>query len=89
MYKIMPGVKKADQELLFSFSHNTTTCGHPMMLNAGRFRDGRGRGRERKYFFTQRTVKSWNSLPEDVALATNLDAFKIRLDMKHKAIGSY
>ena len=41
---------------------------------------GRSRTNKRKHFFTQRTVKLWNSLPQDVVIATNLDGFKRGLD---------
>ena len=41
---------------------------------------GRSRTNKRKYFFTQYIVKLWNSLPQDVTMATNLDGFKRGLD---------
>ena len=45
----------------------------------------------RKYFFTQRIVKLWNSLPQDVVMATHLDGFKRGLDqfLVAKAIHGY
>ena len=42
-----------------------------MKLFGGRFRSD-----NRKCSFTHVIVKLWNSLPQDVAMATNLDDFK-------------
>jgi len=39
----------------------------------------------RRNFFTQRVVKHWNSLPNEVVDAPSLEAFKARLDV---ALGS-
>ena len=52
---------------------------------------GRSRTNKRKYFFSQRIVKLWNSLPQDVVMATNLDGFKRGLDkfLEAKAINGY
>ena len=35
---------------------------------------------KRKYFFTQHVVSLWNSLSQDVVIASGLDAFKRGLD---------
>ena len=69
--KIMHGVENVDRETFFSLSQNTRTRSHPMKLFGGRSRTNR-----RKYLFTQHIVKLWNSLPQDVVMATNLDGFK-------------
>ena len=52
---------------------------------------GRSRTNKRKYFFTQHIVKLWNSLPQDVVMATNLDGFKRGSDkfLEAKAINGY
>jgi hypothetical protein len=34
----------------------------------------------REYFFTNRIINIWNSLPENVVLCTNLNQFKNKLD---------
>ena len=67
VYKIMHGVENVDRETFFSLSQNTRTqWGQPMKLIGGRFRTNK-----RKYFFRQHIVKLWNSLPQDVVMATN------------------
>ena len=65
VYKIMHGVEKVDRETFFSLTQNSRTRGHPMKLTGGRSRTNK-----RKYFFTQHIVKLWNSLPQDVVMAT-------------------
>ena len=39
----------------------------------------------RRRFFTQRVMKHWNRLPNEVMDAPSLEAFKVRLDV---ALGS-
>jgi len=34
----------------------------------------------RKYYFTNTVVPNWNSLPNDVVMADNINVFKQRLD---------
>ena len=86
VYKIMHGVENVDKETFFSLSQNTRTRGHPMKLIGGRSRKNK-----RKDFFTQRIGKLWNSLPQDVVMATNLDGFRRGLDkfLLAKAIHGY
>ena len=57
-----------------------------MKLTGGRYRTD-----NRKYFFRQRIVNLWNSLSQDVVMATNLDGFKRGLDkfLEEKAIHGY
>ena len=46
---------------------------------------------KRKDFFTQHIVKLWNSLPQDVVMATNLDGSERGLDkfLEAKVIDGY
>ena len=82
----MHAVGNEDRETFFSLSRNTRTWGHPMMLIGGRSRTNK-----RMDFFTQRIVKLWNSLPQDLEMATNLDGFKRGLDifLEVNAINGY
>jgi len=41
----------------------------------------------RKFFFCQRVVNNWNSLPEDVVKAPSVNSFKKRLNDFHKDVG--
>ena len=52
---------------------------------------GTSRTNKRKDYFTQCTVRLWNSLPQDVVMATNLDGSKRGLDkfLVEKAINGY
>ena len=86
VYKIMHGVENVDRETFFSLWQNTRTQGHPMKLIGGRLRINK-----RKDVFTQCIVKIWNSLPQVVVMATNLDGFKRGLDkfLEAKAINGY
>ena len=85
-YKIMQGRSKVDRGKLFSLSQNTRTRGHTLKLSAGRVRTDK-----RKYFFTQRIVSLWNSLPHNVVMASDLDAFKRGLErfLEEKSITGY
>ena len=72
----MHAVGSMDRKTFFFLSQNTRTWGHPMMLIGGRSRTNK-----RTDFFTQRIVKLWNSLPQDLEMATNLDGFQRGLDI--------
>ena len=74
-HKIMQGMGKVDRGKFFSLSCNTRIRGHPLNLSVGRVRTDQG-----KHFFTQYVVSMWNSLPQDVVMASGLDAFKRGLD---------
>ena len=85
-YKVMQGTGRVDRGKLFSLSLNSRIRGHPLKLSVGRVRTDK-----RKYFFTQRVVSLWNSLPQDVVMASGLDAFKRGLDrfLEEESIAGY
>ena len=85
IYKIMHGLEKVEKEVFFSLSHNTRTR-HSIKLLSSRVRTDR-----RKYYFTQRVINTWNSLPQEVVAATSIDSFKRGLDkyMEERSISGY
>ena len=60
---------------LFGVSLVSRTRGHKWKLAKEKFHTD-----IRKYFFTQRVVNVWNSLPGHVVEAETLGVFKTRLD---------
>ena len=76
MYKYLHGHYDTSTEI-FCLSNNGKTCGHSLKLKK-RY----SRLDVRKFFFANRVIDVWNSLPEDVVTACSVNAFKNRLD-KH------
>ena len=62
---------------LFCGREFNKTCGHSLKLAEKRFNFKRSSG-----FFTVRSTRMWNSLPQSVVLAGSIDSFKKLLD-KH------
>ncbi len=60
---------------LLKLSNNSNTRGHSLKLE-----HQRARLDVRKYSFTHRVVSLWNSLPESMISAPNIETFKRRLD---------
>ena len=73
-YKYVHGLYDCARPIL-TFSEVTRTRGHLLKL-----RTGISRLNVRKYFFSQRIVTLWNSLPEEVVTPPSINSFKARLD---------
>lgn len=75
MLKCIKGINKVNYKKLFKLSSVSRTRGHKWKLAKDYFHTD-----NRKYFFTQRVVNVWNSLPGHVVEAETLGVFKARLD---------
>ena len=76
VYKILTGKEDIDPSYFFQFaSQELNLRGHHLKLYKKPCRLN-----VRKYFFTQRIVSLWNSLPNRVVTAPSVNSFKKRLD---------
>ena len=75
-FKIMKGIDDVDPETLFTFNRGATR-GNDMKLHVKY-----NCTNLRHHFFTNRIVPQWNSLPNDVIQAKDINGFKNLLD-KH------
>ena len=73
MYKITHC--HTDTKLQIPYSMNIHLGGHTFKLETEKYNTT-----ERRHFFTNRIVKSWNALPENVVHAPSVNSFKQRLD---------
>ena len=75
-YKILTGKEDIDKNQLFQLSSNIhSTRGHHLKLFKKPCRIN-----VRKFFFSQRVVDDWNSLPSNVVESPSVNTFKNRLD---------
>ena len=81
-YKILNGLTSTHINNYFTLNTNSITRGHSMKL----FKE-RSRLNISKYFFSNRIVDRWNSLPEYVIDAESTNSFKNRLDNYWKMTG--
>jgi len=73
IYKILTGKKDMDPTRLFQFaSRGLNFRGHHLKKQC--------RLNVRKYYFSQRIISLWNSLPNHVVTAPSVNSFKKRLD---------
>ena len=72
-YKYMQGMYKVEN--IFELDDKCATRGHPYKIKKQRCLTNL-----RQHFFTCRVTNTWNSLPEEVVTAPNLQTFKNRLD---------
>ena len=73
VYKIIFELERIDKETFFTFS-STMTRGH-----SKKFFKPRARLNVRKNAFSHRVIEDWNSLPESVVSAVDLEGFKAGL----------
>ena len=73
-YTLIKNIDKVEINKLFHF-HQTKTRGHNYKLYKCHYRKN-----IRKYFFSQRVVKPWNILPEEVVNTINVNSFKTLLN---------
>jgi len=78
-YKIITAKERIDHRQFFQLAANPQLRGHSLKLYKHRSRLD-----TRKYFFSQRVISSWNSLPQSVVDATSVNTFKNRLDNYHR-----
>ena len=78
VFKILKDFSKVNHSIWFNLSNNRNTRGHIYKLNKFRSRLDL-----RKFFFSQRVINAWNSLPSEVVEAESVNAFKNKYD-KHK-----
>ena len=74
VFKIVHGFEDIEPGIFFSFS-DSATRGHPFKIYK-QF----SRLNLRKYFFSQRVVDIWNSLPDSAVSASAVNEFKGHLD---------
>ena len=75
LYRMLHGLEKIDSTKFVTISQGERTRGSSLKLYKKRCRLD-----VRKYFFSQRVVNVWNSLPESVVCAPSVASFKARLD---------
>ncbi|KAJ8019469.1 hypothetical protein HOLleu_41084 [Holothuria leucospilota] len=85
VFKIIHGFEDIYPNTFFSFS-DSITRGHPHKIYK-QF----SRLNLRKYFFSQRVVDIWNSLPASAVLASTVNEFKGHVDkfLKDIVLGAY
>jgi len=82
-FKILSGKENVDSETFFQLvDPSRHTRGHSLKLYKRHCRLD-----ARKFFFSQRVVNSWNSLPQRVIEAPSVNSFKKRLDDYYQDMG--
>jgi hypothetical protein len=75
-FKIIKGFIKVDMEIFFQFKTYNRTRGHDYQLQF----PYRVKLDSAKYFFANRVISVWNSLPDNVVGSANIKIFKKRLE---------
>ena len=80
VYKLLMGKEQIDYEQFFRLAENHYGIrGHKKKLTKVRSRLD-----TRKFFFSQRVVNGWNSLPAEVVNAESVNSFKNAYDRSHQ-----
>ena len=85
-FKIVKGLEDIPTERFFKFCKQSSTRGHSLKLEKPRCRTT-----TRQQHFSQRVINDWNSLPERVVAAKDVNAFKTRIDQhwNHEVVYEY
>ena len=75
MYKLLKGFENVDYNTFFEFREYTGLRGHSSTLKMSR-----SNLNVRKYFFSNRAITLWNSLPDYVVSSSSIDNFKNNYD---------
>ena len=75
IYKIVSGKYDSSVAPVFKFSHFNVTRGNDYKIETARTHYDL-----RKYYFTNRVVNAWNSLPNEIVKASSTNQFKNKLD---------
>lgn len=75
VFKIMKGLDKIDAQVFFKKNDRANTRGHDMKLEKFHLNST-----FRQHSFSQRTINTWNNLPQELIDADNIDTFKNRLN---------
>ena len=75
MYKILTGKYDVDLTPKVLRVYGSTTRGNVFKLDKGQTKYDL-----HKYYFTNKVVNAWNSLPDHVVLSETINTFKSRLD---------
>jgi len=82
-FKILTDIEKVNKEQFFEFSDT----GYHLRRHSRRLSVNRCRLDSRKYFFSNRVVRHWNGLTQQIVNAQSVNAFKNRLDRHWKDMG--
>ena len=74
-FKILTGKTNVSHEQFFDLEKDSTTRGHKFKLKVQQVKT-----KARAKFFSNRVVRAWNGLPEEVVQATSTNMFKNRLN---------
>ena len=75
LFKVVHQLVDVNANQLFTLNHMSKTRGHPYKIM-----QQRSNSDMRRYFYTQRVVAPWNSLPEHIIDSNNVPQFKVSYD---------